>query len=159
MIQDITAHVSALFRRTYMRLGCLVCMSIGFSLLFAFAPNTPQEATALLKIYQRGGYFRSGFSLKINGQTITKLRARTWFEVQVPEGKLSLETVPEFRYPSFEGKSFTLEVEKGKVYYIEGLMDYEFMISRMFLVQRDSARAVKDMKRFKVDEKAKSKLD
>ncbi|MEM7367145.1 MAG: hypothetical protein AAF587_01020 [Bacteroidota bacterium] len=124
-------------------------------------PVFSQEATATLKIYQRGGYgyLRSGFSLKINGQPITKLRPRTWFEVQVPEGKLSLETVPEFRYPNFEGQSFILEVEKGKVYYLEGLMDYEFMVSRMFLVQRDSARAVKHMKRFRVDEKAKSKLE
>lgn len=162
MRRDIYANPRHLsFRSTYIRVAWLVgIIPCAWTFLaFDFAPTVSQDSTAILKIYQRGGYGRSGFSLTINGQQITKLKGRTWFEVQVPEGKLSLETVPAFRYPSYEGKSFILEVEKGKVYYLEGVYDHEFMVSRMFLVQRDSARAMRYMNRFKRDEKAKSKLE
>lgn len=161
MKRYIYAHVRASIRYMGMRIAWLVCMvACTFSLLaWNIAPSFSQETTATLKIYQRGGYGRSGFDLKINGQQITKLKGRTWFDVQVPEGKLSLETVPVFRYPSYEGKSFILEVERGKVYYLEGVYDHEFMVSRMFLVERDSARAMTYMNRFRRDEKAKSRLE
>lgn len=123
-------------------------------------PSPIQENKAVLKIYQRGGYGRTGFSLKINDQLICKrLKSRAWFEVEVPPGKLTLETSPEFRYPTYEGKSFSLEVEKGKVYYLESVIDYEFLISRTYLVLRDSARAMKEMRRFKLDENAKNRLE
>lgn len=126
----------------------------------SYAPQPDQQATAILKIYKRGGYGRSGFSLTINNQLVCKkLKSRSWFEVEVPAGKLKLETAPHFEYPTYEGKSFSFEVEEEKVYYLEAVIDYEFFVSRTYLVQRDSAQAMKEMKRYKLDKNAKNRLE
>ncbi|MCI4669505.1 MAG: hypothetical protein MRZ79_15330 [Bacteroidia bacterium] len=133
-----------------------------FGFLFGLANNPQPEPSgfATLRVYQKGTYFRNGFGLHVNGKRVVKrLRPRTWFDIQVPVGELTLETLPEFKYPSMEAKTFYFEAKEGELYYIEALMDYEFMVNRMYLIQRDSVRAAKDLKRLKEDTNARKKLE
>lgn len=133
----------------------LILMAI---LLMGAASPIDQSRYATLRIYKKG-YTRTGFGLKINDQLVVKrLKNRSWLEVEVPAGTVTLETVPEIRYPTNEGKSFSLEVEAGKVYYLEAVVDYEFLISTLYLVLREKDRAEAEIKRFKQEKYVPEKL-
>ena len=138
-------------------LGILLILTT-IAILGASSPSQqPQHAT--LRIYKKG-YTRSGFGIRINEQMVVKsLKNRSWMDVEVPAGKLTIETVPEVRYPTNEGKSFSLEVEAGKRYYLEAVIDYEFWTSTMYLVLRDKERAETEIKRFKQDKYVKYILE
>ena len=125
----------------------LICFA---SLHLMGASSAPKQlSSAKLRIYKKG-YTNSRFGIKINDQLVVKsMKNRTWFEVEVPAGKLTIETVLEMRYPSVQGKTFSLEVEAGKIYYLEAIIDYEFWVSTIYLVLREKERAEEEIKRFK----------
>lgn len=128
-------------------------------LLIGAQSNLTQEAHATLRIYKKA-YTSSGFGIKINDQLVVRnLKNRSWFEVEVPVGKLAIETISEVRYPTVKRKSFSLEVEAGKLYYLEAIVDYEFWVSSMYLVLREAERAEKDMKRCKQREYELKKVE
>ena len=125
----------------------LLCFASLYLMGASAAPK--QQSTAKLRIYKKG-YTGSRFGIKINDQLVVKsMKNRTWFEVEVPAGKLTIETVLEMRYPSVQGKTFSLEVEAGKIYYLEAIVDYEFWVSSIYLVLREKERAEEEIKRFK----------
>ncbi|MFK7924801.1 MAG: hypothetical protein AB8H47_22775 [Bacteroidia bacterium] len=118
-------------------------------LLMGASSPLVQTEYATLRIYNKG-YSRSGFGIKINDQMVVKsLKNRSWMELEVPVGTLTLETVPEVRYPTNAGKSFSMKVEAGKLYYLEAVLDYEFWANTMYLVLREQKRAETEMKRLK----------
>lgn len=125
---------------------------LAVSLLMGASSPKRQKAPARLRIYKKS-YAGPAFGLKINNQVVVnRLANRSWIEVEVPEGNLVLETVPEIRYPTNEGKSFALEVKAGELYYLEAVLDYDLWVSSMYLILRDREQAEKQMKRFKQDE-------
>lgn len=135
----------------------LVCLGL---LLAAFTGDTsPKEAsTATLIFYQRGSFANGSFKLMINDQTVADpFLARTYFEVTVPVGNLTLRTVSD-RFGE-DSKRFTFNTAPGKTYYIEAVMDYDFMIRSLYLVQREAQEALNRMKKLKRDEKALQKVD
>ncbi|MEL6254048.1 MAG: hypothetical protein AAFR87_18715 [Bacteroidota bacterium] len=137
--------------------GILVCITT-ISLMGA-SSRLEQQAYAKLRIYKKG-YSGSGFGIKVNDQWMVKsMKNRSWFDVEVPVGKLTIETVPEVRYPTSDGKSFSLEVEAGRLYYLEAIVDYEFWVSSMYLVLREKERAEKEIKRFKQKEYVLKKVE
>ncbi|MEM6802616.1 MAG: hypothetical protein AAF696_14500 [Bacteroidota bacterium] len=137
------------------------CFWLIFALVLLMGASSAegQKAPAKLRIYKKS-YSGPGFGLKINEQMVVdRLKNRSWIEVEVPEGKLVLETIPEIRYPTNEGKSFSLEVESGKLYYLEAVLDYEFWVSSLYLILREKERAEKEMKRFKQGEYVLKKVE
>lgn len=146
----LTPGISILF-------GILLFLS---ELLLMGAISLPDQAEhATLRIYKKG-YTRPGFGIKINDQMVVKsLKNRSWLHIEVPVGTLTLETVPEVRYPTNAGKSFSLEIEAGKLYYLEAVIDYEFWTSTMYLVLREKERAEAEMKRFKQERNALQKVE
>ena len=132
---------------------------LGTIFLMGTLPAMDQEAQAKLRIYKKA-YSGPGFGLNNNAQKVLKhFKNRSWIEVEVPAGRLILETIPSFRYPGNEGKSFSLEVEAGKLYYLEAVVDYDFFASTMYLFLRDKERSEKEMKRFKQGEYVFKKVE
>ena len=130
-------------------IGCGSLLILLAILTMGASSQSPQIDYGTLRIYKKG-YGGPSFGLEINDQKIVKnLKNRSWMDVQVPPGKLTLKTVPEFRYPTNEGKSFSLEIEPGKVYYLEAVLDYQFLTRTMYLVLREKERAEAEIKRFK----------
>ncbi|MEZ4777713.1 MAG: hypothetical protein R3D00_31355 [Bacteroidia bacterium] len=126
--------------------------------------SSPLEQTehATLRIYNKGYYagFSSGFGVKINDQMVVKrLKGRSWVDVKVPVATLTLETVPEFGYPTYVGKTYSLKTEAGNLYYLEAVLDYEFLTSTMHLVLREKSRAETEMKRLKQENNVIQKLE
>ncbi len=90
---------------------------------------------------------------------VKRLKNRSWVDLEVPVGTLTLETVPELSYPTYSGKVYSMQIEAGKLYYLEAVLDYEFLTSTMYLVLREEDRATADMKRLKQETNALQKID
>lgn len=144
-------------------------LGIGYGVLFvlttillmgASAP-LEQTARATLRIYNKAYTgFGSGFGVKINEQRVVKrLKSRSWVEIEVPVGTLTLETVPELAYPTYAGKAYSMQTEAGNLYYLEAVLDYEFLTSTMYLVLREKKRAEAAMKRLKQEKDGLQKID
>lgn len=140
-------------------IGCGMLLILTTILLMGVGSPSKQTEHATLIIYKKG-YTRTGFGIKINDQLVVKrLKNRSWMDIKVPAGRLTLETVPEVRYPTNEGKSFSLEVEAGKLYYLEAVVDYEFWTSTLYLILREKGRAEAEMKRFKQEKDVLQKVE
>lgn len=138
--------------------GATLFILCTFFLMGALSPLN-QEVPARLKIYKKG-FSGPGFGIKINDQWVIKrLKNRSWVEITLPPGSITLETIPEVQYPTNSDKSYTMEVEAGKLYYLEAVIDYEFWVTSMLLVVREEERAEKEMKRFKQKEYVLKKLE
>ena len=119
-----------------------------------------QKKYGTLRVYQKSSFQQSRFSLQINNRVVAKpLRNRSWFEVKIPEGVHEIKTVPTMRYSAFDGRSYEFKVEAGKPYYLEAVVEYEFFVSKMYLIEREEAEAEKHIQRFKKDEKALTFVD
>lgn len=148
-----------LLTKSTIALCCGILFVLATTLLVAARPSLEQTGYAKLRIYQKG-YIRSGFGIKINDQMLIKsFKRKSWIEVEVPVGTLTLETVPEIRYSTNKGKSFSLKVEAGQVYYLEAIIDYEFLASTMYLVLREKVRAEAEIKRLKQEKDVPQKLE
>lgn len=140
---------------------CGFLFVITATLLMGTSVTPKQTERATLRIYCKtyNGY-GSGFGIKINDQlVINHLKNKSWLEVEVPAGTLALETVPELSYPTYAGKAYSMQIEAGKLYNLEAVIDYEFLVSSMYLVLRDENEAIADMKRLNQETNALQKID
>lgn len=143
------------------RICCGFLFAITATCLMGSSASPGQTERATLRIYCKtyNGY-GSGFGVKINEQlVITRLKNKSWLEIEVPAGTLALETVPELSYPTYAGKTYSMQIEAGKLYYLEAVIDYEFLVSSMYLVLRDENQAIADMKRLNQETNALQKID
>lgn len=150
-------------RLTNLTIGicCGLLFAITATLFMGASPSPEQTERATLRIYCTtcNGY-GSGFGVKINEQLVIKrFKNKSWLEIEVPAGTLVLETVPELSYPTYAGKTYSMQIEAGKLYYLEAVRDYEFLISTMYLVLREANRAKADMKRLNQENNALQKID
>ncbi|MEM9985284.1 MAG: hypothetical protein AAF804_09330 [Bacteroidota bacterium] len=139
----------------------LLCLMGALSLSAqAERPTSPVPGRAMLKIYQKSSYGSNMFMLKINDQVVADpLHTRHWFMVQVPPGRLTLETAVRSRYPTYESKTFYLDVEPDKIYYLEAVTDFDFLISRLYLYQSEAGEASSAIKKMKYDEESIGTVD
>jgi hypothetical protein len=129
-------------------LCCGILLTVKTLFFMGASPRLEQTARATLRIYYAG--FGSGFGVKINEQMVVKrLKNRSWVDIEVPVGTLTVETVPEFNYPTNGGKAYSLKTEAGNLYYLEAVLDYDFLARTMHLVLREKDRAETEMKRLK----------
>lgn len=121
------------------------------------APGT--EAHAVLYIYQKGAFGNGSYDIWINGQAVAKdFRPRTYFAVKTSPGVLHIRTTGRPAY-FVEEKTFRIEVQAGREYYLEAVLDYDFMSGSLYLVQRNAEDFLKRLKGLKLNEKAKTKLE
>ncbi len=114
---------------------------------------------AALHIYQKGSFGNGQYNLWINGKMVVeRFQARSYFSIQVPAGSLQLRTAGLPKYFVTE-KNFRLQVQAGQEYYLEAVVDYDFMSGSMYLVQRNAEDFKKRLKGLRLNEKAKTKLE
>jgi|APTNR8051073442_1049403.scaffolds.fasta_scaffold00226_39 hypothetical protein len=119
-----------------------------------------QQQPATLYIYQRSTFSRAvAFDVWINGQQVAvAFPARSYFILQAPPGVLNLRTIGRPAYIA-ETKTFQLNVNAGQTYYLEAILDYDFMSSALYLVQRDATEFRRRQKSLQLNENAKTKLE
>jgi len=114
---------------------------------------------AMLYVYQKGSFGNGQYNLWINGKmVVNRFQARSYFSIQVPAGSLQLRTAGLPKYFVAE-KNFRLQVQAGQEYYLEAVVDYDFMSGSLYLVQRNAEDFKKRQKDLRLNEKAKTKLE
>ncbi|MBX2926881.1 MAG: hypothetical protein KF852_03505 [Saprospiraceae bacterium] len=135
-----------------------------FSLASSFAVSSTAQSSAgpgraVVYIYQKGSFGNGQYDLWINGQKVLeRFQARSYFSIQTPAGAVELRTAGRPKYFVVE-KNFRLEVQAGQEYYLEAVVDYDFMSGSLYLVQRSAEDFKKRLKGLKLNEKAKTKLE
>jgi hypothetical protein len=123
------------------------------------AAQNMASGQAVLHIYQKGSFGNGQYNLWINGKMVVeRFQARSYFSIQVPAGSLQLRTAGLPKYFVTE-KNFRLQVQTGQEYYLEAVVDYDFMSGSLYLVQRNAEDFKKRLKGLRLNEKAKTKLE
>ncbi|HRD79331.1 MAG: hypothetical protein IAE84_02130 [Saprospiraceae bacterium] len=142
----------------YRTLIFAVLFIVSGSTQFIMAQNMA-PGHAVLYIYQKGSFGNGQYDLWINGKAVVeRFQSRTYFSVQVPAGLVQLRTTGRPKYFVTE-KNFRIEAQAGQEYYLEAVLDYDFMSGSLYLVQRSAEDFKKRMKGLKLNEKAKTKLE
>lgn len=122
-------------------------------------PLETEDSFATLYIYQKGSFGRSLFDIWINDQLAAQdFKARSYFIVKVPVGTLRLRTTGRPAY-FVEEKNFRLQVYSGQEYYLEAILDYDFMSSSLYLVERKAEDFHNRKNGLKLNESAKTTLE
>lgn len=125
---------------------------------FAAAQNIA-PGHAVLHFYQKGSFGNGQYDLWINGKMVVeRFQARSYFSIQAPAGSLQLRTTGRPKYFVTE-KNFRLEVHAGQEYYLEAVVDYDFMSGSLYLVQRNAEDFKKRLNSLRLNENAKTKLE
>jgi hypothetical protein len=137
----------------------LVLLSAASSFVVSSTAQSTGPGRAVVYIYQKGSFGNGQYDLWINGQKVVeRFQARSYFSIQVPAGALELRTAGRPKYFVVE-KNFRLEVQAGQEYYLEAVVDFDFMSGSLYLVQRSAEDFKKRLKGLKLNEKAKAKLE
>ncbi|MEZ4987234.1 MAG: hypothetical protein R2795_19695 [Saprospiraceae bacterium] len=131
---------------------------ISISLLFiavtvvSLQGQKSDAALATIYFYQRSGYGRIAADVYFGNKPFVQgLRQRSYSVVQCPAGALQLRTSGRPRYFITE-KTFLLEVEAKQTYFIEVVMDYDFLTSSFYLVRRAEADFLGQQKKLRPHE-------
>ncbi len=138
-------------------LTCAACMAVRP----AYTQQTPKgnDEPAVIFIFRRAGFQRNFFDIYINNQLVAKtFPGRSYFAIKTPPGELLLRTTGHPKY-YIEEKTFRLRAEAGKTYYLEAVLDYDFMSGALYLVQRTEEDFRRRLKSMQLHEKAKTELD
>ncbi len=147
-------------RNLIIGLGLLLLLVSSFT---GDAPTDPAERATIVFYYRRnflyGGIFtRNSFSLLINDRVVADaLRPRTYFRIDVPAGPLTLRT--KGNRIQLEDRQFRFIAKPNHTHYIEGVVEYDFLASYLYLVERSEEEALNRIKRLEFDEKALRKVD
>lgn len=126
---------------------------------WAQSAQAQEPALAKLVIYRRTSFFGGYCELWVNNEAVAQgFRSNTYFELEVPPGNLRLLTTGRPTW-AISSKRFRLQVEAGKTYYIEVVLDYDFIASTFYLEDRTKEEFLKRRNNMKLDEQAKRKLD
>lgn len=141
------------------RILLLALLLAALSLAVSSAAQSAGPGRGVVYIYQKGSFGNGQYDLWINGQKVVeRFQARSYFSIQIPAGAVELRTAGRPKYFVVE-KNFRLEVQAGQEYYLEAVVDFDFMSGSLYLVQRSAEDFKKRIKGLKLNEKAKTRLE
>ncbi|TAE94850.1 MAG: hypothetical protein EAZ80_09940 [Runella slithyformis] len=110
-----------------------------------------------LTIYRRRDYFTQSFSIKINNTFITKnLGNNEYLTVEVPTGQAIIETSGGYLT---EKQTFTITVKKDEIYYLKGVVDYDYFSNALYLRKVLPPEAFADLKKLSLNAQLVKKLE
>lgn len=135
---------------------CALTIGLGWAFSYFLSPPSSEEYATLV-VYRKGDFGGPSFSVSINEKkVIAELKQRSYIVTRVKPGSIIFKV----QGGNFiESKRFSMEVAAGKTYFLEAVVDYDFLFSSVHLVLRSPENAQKAMRKFKQDEKAKPYVD
>jgi hypothetical protein len=110
-----------------------------------------------LTIYRRRDYFTQSFNVKINNTLITKnLGSNEYLTVEVPTGQATIETSGGYLT---EKQTFTITVKKDEIYYLKGVVDYDYFSNALYLRKVLPPEAFADLKKLSLNAQLVKKLE
>ncbi len=122
--------------------------------------NTPnREDYATIYFYRKPEFFNGRFSCWVDDlRLINNFRASTYFWLNLPAGSYEIRTNGRPTWIIYE-KKYELKVEAGEVYYIEAVIDYDFLGTALFLQVRSQEDFDQLSNKLNFDERAIRLLD
>ena len=109
-----------------------------------------EEEVATIVIYYKRGFNMTSFGLFVEDEeVISSFRNKTYYVIEHPPGKISLETKGYLWRNLTEDKEYSLTLEAGQTYYLEALVEYQVLMTSLHLVKRSSEVGKKEIQTMK----------
>ena len=120
-------------------------------------PESEEQAT--LYFYRKPEFYDGRLAIWI-GQTqlVNEFRASHYFWVNLPAGTYEIRTNGRPSWVISE-KKYQLQVEAGQEYYIEAVLEYDFLGTALLLEERSLAEFNKRRSKLRLDERAIRSLE
>ncbi|MEL6658066.1 MAG: DUF2846 domain-containing protein [Bacteroidota bacterium] len=120
-------------------------------------PASEKEAT--LYFYRKPEFFNGRFDCWLNETRLIKnFQAASYFWLNIPAGTYEMKTSGKPTW-SIAEKKYELRVEAGEVYYIEAVINYDFLGTALFLEVRSQEDFDQLQTKITFDERAIRSLD
>ena len=121
------------------------------------APNREDYAT--LYFYRKPEFYSGRFDCWVNEtQLVRNFRASTYFWLNLPAGTYEIRTDGRPTWTTYE-KKYQLQLEAGQVYYIEAVLEYDFLGNALILQERKQSDFDQLQAKLTFDERAIRLLD
>ncbi len=95
-----------------------------------------EEASATIYFYRKAEFYNGRFECWVDEtRLLSNFRAASYFWLNLPAGNYEIRTTGRPSWLIYE-KRYQLKVEAGQVYYIEGVIEYDFLGTALFLQER-----------------------
>jgi hypothetical protein len=114
---------------------------------------------ATLYFYRKPEFYSGRFACWVDDvRLVSDFRSANYFWLNLPAGDYEIRTNGTPRWIVYE-KKYQLKIEAGQEYYIEAVVDYDFLGTALFLRERSKADFEKLQTKLTFDARAKRKLD
>ena len=92
---------------------------------------------ATIYFYRKAEFYNGRFECWVDKtRLLSNFRAASYFWLNLPAGNYEIRTNGRPTWLIYE-KKYQLKVEAGQVYYIEGVIEYDFLGTALFLQERE----------------------
>ncbi|MBX2870742.1 MAG: DUF2846 domain-containing protein [Saprospiraceae bacterium] len=121
------------------------------------APTEQEQAT--IYFYRKAEFYNGRFECWVDDvRLVSNYKAASYFWLNLPAGTYEIRTNGRPSWLIYE-KKYQLKVEAGQVYYIEGVIEYDFLGTALFLQERNQADFDELQSKLKFDASAIRLLD
>lgn len=104
--------------------------------LVSDSASIAEANTATLYFYRKPEFYSGRFECWVNDvRVISNFQAANYFWLNLPAGAYEIRTIGKPRWAFFE-KKYQLKVEAGQDYYIEAVLNYDFLGTGLSLEER-----------------------
>lgn len=105
-----------------------------------------EEEVATLVIYYKRSVNMTSFGIYVDDkEVIDSFQKKTYYVIEHPPGKISLQTKGNLWRNFHEDKEYSLTLEAGKTYFLEALVEYQVLMTSLHLVKRSSEVGKKEI--------------
>lgn len=113
-----------------------------------------EESYATIYFYRKAEFYNGRFECWVDEtRLLSNFRAASYFWLNLPAGNYEIRTNGRPTWLIYE-KKYQLKVEAGQVYYIEGVIEYDFLGTALFLQERKQANFDELKSKLKFDTRA-----
>lgn len=118
-----------------------------------------KQEYATLYFYRKPEFYNGRFACWVDDvRLVSDFRSANYFWLNLPPGDYEIRTNGTPRWIVYE-KKYQLKIEAGQEYYIEAVVDYDFLGTALFLRERSKADFEELQTKLTFDARAKRKLD
>lgn len=125
----------------------IVLLVISFGFLLPSIVTGQQDTSAMhmeqeeatIYFYRRAEFYNGRFECWVDDlRLVSNFKAASYFWLNLPAGTYEIRTNGRPTWLIYE-KKYQLKVEAGQVYYIEAVIEYDFLGTALFLQERNQA--------------------
>lgn len=118
-----------------------------------------EQAYATIYFYRKAEFYNGRFECWVDDlRLVSNFKAASYFWLNLPAGNYEIKTNGRPTWLIYE-KKYQLKVEAGQIYYIEAVIEYDFLGTALFLQERKRAAFDKLKSKLKFDVRAIRLLD